>query len=281
MRLYLEVIDGKYAAQTIALEEGDVCRVGRGAKAELCLPDDFALSETHFALGFDGFNGRLFDWGSANGTFCNGERISAANLETNTRISAGNTNFAVFLEEELSEKTFNTPLARLVTFLHSQPQRLFCLLDAARDKKILPLLEEYTPNFQSLYQGEAQAQLANVAPYLVVLGEDDDFLEILLRCGWGKRWLSFFTSTASLTDLRSHFRKFIFVKDERGETLYFRFYDPGILSAFLTACNAGELGHFFGGIESFFIEGSENSMLTSFHLVEGTANLQYEESSLC
>jgi hypothetical protein len=35
MSIYLEVTNGKYAASTVALEEGDVCRIGRGAKAEV------------------------------------------------------------------------------------------------------------------------------------------------------------------------------------------------------------------------------------------------------
>jgi hypothetical protein len=40
MSIYLEVTNGKYAASTVVLEDGDVCSVGRGAEAEV-LSDDF------------------------------------------------------------------------------------------------------------------------------------------------------------------------------------------------------------------------------------------------
>ena len=35
MSSYLEVTNGKYAASTVLLDEGDVVRVGRGAKADV------------------------------------------------------------------------------------------------------------------------------------------------------------------------------------------------------------------------------------------------------
>jgi hypothetical protein len=93
-----------------------------------------------------------------------------------------------------------------------------------------------------------------VAPYLVQFDKEDVFLERLLRNGWGKRWVSFFTSNAEFDAVRKHFRKFLFVKDERGETVYFRFYDPSILRTFLPACNNEELKQFFGQIDEFIVE---------------------------
>jgi pSer/pThr/pTyr-binding forkhead associated (FHA) protein len=89
MSIYLEVTNGKYAASTVALEEGDVCRVGRGAKMEVYLPDDFALAESHFLLTFASFIGCVIDSGSQTGTFLNGERVLAAEIEKISRISAG------------------------------------------------------------------------------------------------------------------------------------------------------------------------------------------------
>ena len=48
MYLYLEIINGKYAASTISLEDGDVAGVGRGAKADVFLPDDFEIYNISF-----------------------------------------------------------------------------------------------------------------------------------------------------------------------------------------------------------------------------------------
>jgi hypothetical protein len=273
MSIYLEVTNGKYAASTVALEGGDVCRVGRGAKAEVFLPDDFALADTHFMLAFDGFSGRLIDSGSATGTFCEGEKILATEIEEGCRISAGETEFAVFFDGEFDSDKFDTPIKRLVKILQSQDEALFCLLDAARDGKILSLLKKSNTVYQSLYQGESQKQLAMVAPYLVQFDKEDVFLERLLRNGWGKRWVSFFTSNAEFDAVRKHFRKFLFVKDERGETVYFRFYDPSILRTFLSACNAEELQQFFGQIKNFLVEAETPSNLLSFQIESDSKGL--------
>ena len=264
MSIYLEVTNGKYAANTVSLEDGDVARVGRGAKAEVFLPDDFGLAENHFLLAFDGFGGRLIDCDGENGTFLNGEKVLAAEIEESCRIAAGETEFVVLFEEDLASNSLDTPIKRLVNFLQSQEGDLFCLLDAARDDKILSLLRSSNAKYMSLYQGESQKQLAHLAPYLVQFTKDDVFLERLLRNGWGKRWCSFFTSNAPFALLRKHFRKFLFVKDERGETVYFRFYDPSILRTFLPACNAEELTDFFGQIEYFYTESERLSDVSFF-----------------
>lgn len=257
MSIYLEVTNGKYAASTISLEDGDVAGVGRGAKADVFLPDDFALAEKHFMLAFDGYSGRLIDSGSASGTFLNGEKILAAEIEENCRIAAGATEFAVLFEKDFASNLLDTPIKRLVNFLQNREGDLFCLLDAARDEKILSLLQKSNARYMSLYQGESQKQMAHVAPYLIQFNKNDIFLEKLLRHGWGKRWFSFLTSNAPFALVRKHFRKFLFVKDEHGESVYFRFYDPSILRTFLPACNAEELREVFGQI-TYFVTESEN-----------------------
>lgn len=257
MSIYLEVKNGKYAASTVSLEDGDVARIGRGARSEVFLPDDFAMAESHFMLMFDGFNGRVIDSGSKGGTFLNGEKVLAAEFEESCLISAGETEFVVLFEDDFAKNAIDTPIRRLVNFLQNEEGGLFCLLDAARDEKILPLLRASNTKYMSLYQGESQKQLGHVAPYLIEFNKTSIFLEKLLRNGWGKRWCSFLTSGASFDDLRKHFRKFLFAKDESGETVYFRFYDPSILRTFLPVCNCEELSEIFGPISRFYIE-SEN-----------------------
>ncbi len=278
MSIYLEVTNGKYAASTLSLEDGDVARVGRGAPAEVFLPDDFALAEKHFMLAFDGFSGRVIDSGSVSGTFLNGEKVLAAEIEESCRLKAGETEFVVLFEEDFASNSFNTPIKRLVDFLQTGEGDLFCLLDAARDDNILSLLRSSNAKYMSLYQGESQRQMENVAPYLVEFQKDGVFLERLLRNGWGKRWCSFLTSKAGFGHLRKHFRKFLFVKDERGEAVYFRFYDPSILRTFLPACNAEELKDFFGHIEWFFTESENSSEVLKFNFEQG--NVVREEFSL-
>jgi Domain of unknown function (DUF4123)/FHA domain len=267
MSLYLEVKNKKYAASTLALEPGDVARIGRGAKVEMFLPDDLTLAERHFMLVFDGFSGRVIDSESETGTFVDSKKVLTAEIDKNTIVKAGETEFAVLLESD-TKTILDTPITRLVKMLQTQEKPLYCLIDASRDTKILSLLKQSNVNYQSLYQGETQEKLAHVAPYLVQFQQDTYFLEKLLRNGWGKRWFSFFTSDASFTDLRRHFRKFVFVKDERGETVYFRFYDPSILRTFLPSCNAVELEEFFGKIESFLLEDELPSNVQHFRFAD-------------
>ena len=130
--------------------------------------------------------------------------------------------------------------------------------------------------FQSLYQGDAQEQLGHVAPYLVSISKDDLFLESLLRQGWGKRWMSFLTSEASFTEIRKHFRKFLFVKNESGETVYFRSYDPAILRTFLPACDSNELQQVFGQVTHFMIEDEQSTSLVSIKLTSEVRALEIE-----
>ncbi len=264
--IYLEVINGKYAASTVSLEEGDVARVGRGARADVFLPDDFGLAENQFMLAFDGFSGRLIDSGGTGGTFLNGEKVLAVEIEESCRVSAGETEFAVLFEDDFARDDFDTPIKRLVNFLNNAEGDLFCLLDAARDEKILSLLQKSNVKYMSLYQGESQRQMPHVAPYLIEFGENRIFLEKLLRNGWGKCWCCFLTSNAPFAALRKHFRKFLFVKEESGETVYFRFYDPSILRTFLPSCSAKELREVFGQMTQIFTENETPSELLQFSL---------------
>lgn len=278
MSIYLEITSGKYVAQTAAIGEGDVARVGRGAKSEIFLPDDLALAESHFLLAFDGYEGRVIDSGSQTGTFVNGEKVLAAEIDEFCRIKAGETEFAVLFEDDLGRDDFDTPIKRLVNFLQNQDGELFCLLDAARDERILPLLRRSNVKYMSLYQGESQRQMADVAPYLIEFGENREFLEKLLRHGWGKRWFSFLTSNAPFALLRKHFRKFLFVKDERGESVYFRFYDPSILRTFLPVCTAEELQKFLSPVRRVFTESETGSDILIFEI--GEDNFFQENFSL-
>ena len=62
-----------------------------------------------------------------------------------------------------------------------------------------------------------------------------------------------------IEDLRRHFRQFLKIKDTKGNQLYFRYYDPRVLAAFLPNCKPEELGEFFGPVTAFWtkIKGSD------------------------
>ena len=140
------------------------------------------------------------------------------------------------------------------------------LLDAARDENIYPAVVDFDGEYHCLYeiyQGIPKA-LAEAAPYLIKLQPEHPFTTWLISEGWGDSWGIFLESGASLTELRSHFRKFLMVKDEEGKELYFRYYDPRVLRPFLPTCNETELETFFGPVDRFLVEGEDADILIEY-----------------
>jgi|LGOV01.1.fsa_nt_gb hypothetical protein len=62
-----------------------------------------------------------------------------------------------------------------------------------------------------LYRGDKARELADVAPYLVSLLHNDPFSRWLLNSGCGKSWGIFLESSATLSQLKRHFRTFLMV----------------------------------------------------------------------
>lgn len=287
MRVFLDIIAGPYIGSVIQMESGMTIRVGQSGKAEAILADDHALAPVHFALSCDDKSCNLFDWGSKSGTFQNGERVYKSTLSNGDKISAGETTLLAYVEtgvfqtpddDEAAKALPETPISRLLQLLRSQTEPLYALLDAARDPQVLELLRDTTEEYQSLYEGDTQEELAEVAPYLIHLPPSSAFTETLLRKGWGKSWGVFLTSKETFKTIRKHFRFLQFVEDEDGQELYFRFYDPRVLRVYLPACNANELRAFFGLAGSYIIE--DESPLTALHLKESGDQLQIRRLAL-
>ncbi len=75
-------------------------------------------------------------------------------------------------------------------------------------------------------------------------------------------WGILLRSTAPLAAVRQHLRRFLVVGTHDGGELYFRFYDPRVLSVFLPTCSAEQLDIFFGPIEAYW---SLSDDATSYH----------------
>jgi serine phosphatase RsbU (regulator of sigma subunit) len=82
------------ASRSVPLE-GDQLALGRSHENELHFPDDTSLSRRHLLFERDGDRWTIRDLGSKNGTFVNGDRISAARrLEPGDRVTAGHLTIA-------------------------------------------------------------------------------------------------------------------------------------------------------------------------------------------
>lgn len=102
MRAYLTVQEGPAQGEMITAEQGSMFRVGRQANADLPIPDDRAMSGLHFALLCDKSRCRIRDLNSTNGTFVNGIRVNLVELHDRDTIRAGNSEFQVRFEGEIT-----------------------------------------------------------------------------------------------------------------------------------------------------------------------------------
>jgi hypothetical protein len=146
--------------------------------------------------------------------------------------------------------------------------KIYAILDAARDEVIYKKISGSVNKILCLYHGEKAVDLADVAPYLVHLKEDDPFTEWLFTKGWGNSWGIFLESSASPDQLRMHFRKFLTVYDGDGNPLYFRFYDPRVLRVYLPTCDTSELEIIFGPVNCYYIEWKDGNTLIDFRCTD-------------
>lgn len=136
--------------------------------------------------------------------------------------------------------------------------KVWAVLDGARDTRIFGAVDGFRGEKCCLYAGTLPWQLQMTAPSLVQLEPGDQFTEFILRNGWGNSWGIFLHTDTVLHHLRRHLRSFLRVRDESGQKLIFRYYDPRVLRAYLPSCWKEELQTVFGPIERYLME-SENS----------------------
>ena len=100
-------------------------------------------------------------------------------------------------------------------------------------------------------------------------------LDAFFRHGWGESWGILVNSRRSFKELRRHLRRFLYVRTELGEKLYFRFYDPRVLRVFLPTCGKDQLDEIFGAthgeIDSFFVEDEDPRFVLRYGRNEGGA----------
>lgn len=147
---------------------------------------------------------------------------------------------------------------------------VYAILDGARNENLLDVLHrDDAPAFACLFAGELEPDMAEVAPYLVELVEGAPFCDWLLEKSWGESWGVFLTSRLEMTPLWRHLRQLTLVYDPELNPVYFRFYDPRVLSIFLPTSDEKQLGDFFGAVDAYLTEGEAGKSATVFSLVDG------------
>lgn len=174
-------------------------------------------------------------------------------------------------EKKAASARSRTRTRRVLEILRHGDEPLYALLDTARDARILPLLTSGGCEYRILYNGKTAETMAGYAPYLVSLPPEAPLLEQLVERGWGQSWGYYLSCGDDFSTLRNHFRRLTMVKMPDGAMVYFRFYDPRVLRAFLPTAVSGEIAHFFGAINAFYLEAEDgNALLTYTRAREAT-----------
>ncbi len=170
---------------------------------------------------------------------------------------------------------------KIIDALWSVPRgddtQLYAVLDGARNTGIHPAVLQSECEFECLYAGELEPDLAQAAPYLVKLARDRPFADLLIRQGWGDSWGIFVRSSTAFRDLRRHLRKFLMVYDPALKPMYFRYYDPRVLRMFLPTCNEEELATIFGPVQYYLLEGADPDTLLRFSNTSGVLQRQVSQ----
>ena len=130
----------------------------------------------------------------------------------------------------------------------------YFVLDAARIGRMLNDVMDFDLNIHSLYKYRSEEALADVAPYLIDVKNQLEFLSWYFEKGWGDSWGIFINSSENFENIFKHLRKFLIVQDEKGEELYFRFYDPRVLNDFFDVIEEEQAKEFFSGVNMYITE---------------------------
>jgi len=246
---------------------GQRLRVGRTSLADFQIPGDEAMSQEHWELAWDGSICEVRDLGSPGGLFVGGERRERAEVRSGAWVRAGKTDFSVYFEHvepraSLSgaspEKTARMEYALSFFEQVAREAPLFAVLDAAQSDRILRLLRTSVDEFTSLFDGLRSETEENGAPYLVRFSPASRLLPRLIREGWGESWGIHLAADAPLRDVRAHLRRLLVVTREADRRpMYFRFYDPRVLRAFLPIATPRQKSALHGPIQRWFAEGPD------------------------
>jgi hypothetical protein len=163
----------------------------------------------------------------------------------------------------------NTTLTLRHHLFGKNDTRAYAILDGASCPELLEMLDQYKPVSVCLFRGVSDLQMEAVAPYLVQFEPDSPFSDWLLGDWKGKHRGIFVISPTHVpfNTMRNHFRDMTKARLPDGKVVYFRYYDPRVLTVFLPTCNEEELQQIFSCIDVFLAE--ETDGLVGYSLTGG------------
>ncbi|SFJ79000.1 DUF4123 domain-containing protein [Jannaschia pohangensis] len=132
--------------------------------------------------------------------------------------------------------------ASLAEPLFGGPQATYAVLDAATIPVLPELLAAQDLPHVCLAKDGSGDILAAVSPWLVKLEPDTPLLRALftkgeahMTCFWGTDAGIFLRSDAPLDKIANHLRALLKVRNTDGKMVWFRFWDPAVIAAYLSA----------------------------------------------
>jgi hypothetical protein len=133
----------------------------------------------------------------------------------------------------------------------------YAIVDGAAVPELLPMIAGYSISYRCLFQGELTPQLAASSPYLIKLQSFTNVTEWLMSAqGTHQQIFALLPDALEFEAVYKHFRTFLRVRDPNNKMLYFRFYDPRVLTKFLPSCTPEQLQTLFGPVKAYLAENS-------------------------
>lgn len=267
MRAFLRVTSGPSAGERRRLAPGIRLRIGRGGRADWIFVNDEAMALSHFEILFDGSTCHLHGLGKQE-TEINGATVVNGPIPSGGLLRAGKTKFLLRIyPDDLRlclppsfpgrPKTPDLLAKRAATrAMLDGKDNLYALLDAARDRRILALVDAGEDEARSLFAPPRGEHLRQVAPYLVKISRGSAALDVLVNEGWGESWGIYLEAKRPFAEVLERLRQSLFVRSEdTGENLYFRFFDPRVLRLFWPSCTPRQKSEILGTeIEALLVE---------------------------
>lgn len=150
-------------------------------------------------------------------------------------------------EIALREQLFSTP-----------GHHAYAIVDGAAAPGLLQRLNNTPIDYRCLFRGELDPALADAAPYLVRLQQYTPITEWLLTARDGDLGIfALLPESLDFNTVHRHFRRFLRVSGPDNQVLYFRYYDPRVMHAYLPTCTPEQAAIVFGPVKYYLLEDPE------------------------
>lgn len=148
--------------------------------------------------------------------------------------------------------------------LFNTEHNVYTVIDGASVPALLAKLEEYEPESTCLFRGELTFDLAEAAPYLVKLEEDNLFSEWIVQESIDTPCCVYAYSEDDFFTLRKHFRSLLKVESPEGKILHFRYYDPRVMEVYLPTCTVKDNDVIFNKVKTYLTTSCHDLSFRSF-----------------